>query len=199
MLKKTLKAKDVILGGSLYFRINNKVTSEKGGPLSNNTNRSKTTFRFSPYVGKSVNPNWLLGLQFNYVYEDFKEKFMFGDYKKHSNRTEIDFFGRYIFTPQKRLNIFLKPFFRYGIFNEKEKRVISLPFSKSQLYYFRVGFDSGILYAINKKLSAVLKIGGFYFSSEKQKYNNGVHLAWYNYFQMDINLSSVAFGLEVNF
>lgn len=184
----------IVVGGSLRLLMHR--NSNANTNIFNENIRKITLLDISPYLGKAVNQKWLFGLQLNYSYFKNSQQ-QTTESKNISNIFGFSFFGRYIFTPQKRLHLYMKPYFGYNVRKQKSYKNDNLD-NTSVSYFLKTGVDYGLLYNVNNKLNAILRVGGIYFSSGKSKNSMNDKLVHFNTFVTSFNLSSISFGVEVN-
>ena len=123
-----------VLGGAINFLTQHNtfpfstsgINSGIGGIFSyNSADIKNTTFAVSPYFGKEINQNWLVGLQFNYRTENYTAydvsislpSYTF-KFERSSHQFGIGIFGRYVFNPGQKFNFYLRPYFEYNQMNQ---------------------------------------------------------------------------------
>ncbi|MFT5166169.1 MAG: opacity protein-like surface antigen [Saprospiraceae bacterium] len=205
-------ANPIVIGGSLNFLTQNNtypfssltINSGIGGIYSNSTNQTKNfTFSISPYIGKELNQNWLLGIELDYRIGNYKaeDTFVFGqlntvDFERKSNQIGIGIIIRYILNPEDQFNFYLQPYVEYNILNEEESQDSNVT-QEEKANYIELGIGGGILYNINDTWRATIRIGGL-------NYVNG---SWeivdtdtgndFSSFGTNLNFSSIRFGIEM--
>jgi len=209
LLSQTMNAQDkpstnsIIIGGALNFLNQNNayplssltINSGIGGVYSNSTNQTKNlAFSISPYIGKELNQNWLLGFQLDYRIGNYKAEdiAVFGqpntvDFERKSNQIGLGIFSRYIINPEYQFNFYLQPFIEYNILNEKESQDANIT-QKERANYLEVGIVGGVLYAISDTWNATFRISG-----DTAITNN------FSSYGVNFNASSIRLGIEMKF
>src|SRR5690606_13274706 len=100
----------IVLGGSMSFVTQNNAypfsslsripNNTIGGIYSNNTDDAKyTSFAFTPYLGKEINPHWIVGIQLEYRFEKYtaNDVLFFGQTNPVDTESNTDQIGIGIF------------------------------------------------------------------------------------------------------
>lgn len=201
-----------ILGGSINFITQTNtfpfstlpITSGFGLVFSDNTNNTKNTiFSVSPYVGKGINPNWVVGIGLSYRYNSFiaEDAFSFNqpapsDLNRKTNDFGFGLFGRYTLNPEQRFNFFLQPYTQYNFLVENTKNDNEL-IQIEKVSYFELGTSLGVLYAINSRFRATLRAGGLNYISGSWKIRDTDIRRTFNSFGFNLNLSTIFIGIEM--
>jgi len=174
---------------------------------SNRDDIRNTYFSFSPYVGKEVSANWIMGLQLQYtinryrandVVTDFFGQLDTIDYVQNENAYTIGLFGRYMFNPESKFVFFLQPYANYSFVDEQNFRndVIT---SGLDSYAIGVGTSGGILYNISDQWRLTSRIGLFGFSTGKWTDTESDESNTFSSFGASLSLSSLNLGFEYRF
>ncbi|MEZ4911091.1 MAG: hypothetical protein R2774_09530 [Saprospiraceae bacterium] len=202
----------VILGGSINFLTQNNTYPLSGtfiitglrGIYSNNTNNTRnTTFTISPYIGKEINPNLIVGLQFDYGIDRYKAEdvYIFGqpdsvDIKNNSNQIGFGIFTRHILNPDGKFNFYIQPYLEYNLLSEEDIQDANV-IQERKANYLEVGVGLGMLYNINSKIRATLKTGGINYVNGSWEIKNTDTSKKFSSFGTNLNLSTIYFGLEI--
>ncbi len=202
----------IVLGGSINFLIQNNtyplssfsINTRVGGIYSNNTDDTKyLTFAFSPYVGKEINDHLLLGLQFDYRNEKYDGQYtdVFGspntvNVVRQSNKYGIGLFSRHTLNPNQQFNFYLQPYFEYNLLNEKQTQDSKLR-QEEKASFIELGVGMGVLYNINNRMRATVRIGGLNYVSGNWEIVNTDKGKDFSAFGMNLNLASIYFGFEM--
>ncbi len=177
-----------VLGGS--FSIN--YTGSGADDISSN---NSNTYIFSPYVGKQLHPNWLLGSRINLSFSDFSFEQETGgsleDLGTDFRNLSLEFFSRYAFAPEKKLSFYLEPNVRYGY-----SKLTSISLNASgglqnitdSANFFSIGIGAGFMYDINDKIRILARIGDASFIGGRT-----------DSFNLGLDLSRISFGVEFKF
>jgi hypothetical protein len=202
----------VILGGSINFLTQNNtyplsslaINSGIGGLHSNIANDTKNmTFAITPYFGKEINPKLFVGLQLDYRVGRYKAEdiFVFGqpdsvDFKRNSNQIGIGLFTRHILNPNSKFSFFIQPYLEYNLLNEEEVQDSNVT-QEIKANYFEVGAGLGIMYNINSKMRATLRIGGLNYVNGKWEIKETNTKNDFSSLGTNLNLSTIFFGFEI--
>ena len=205
-----------ILGGSMNFLIQNNtyplssfpLNSRIGGIYSNGTSDTRfNTLAFSPYFGKEIRSNLMVGLQFDYRIEnneqDDVQVFGLGqsnpntiDLKRNSNQIGFGIFTRYIINPSRQFSFFLQPYAQYNLLNEKRSEDATV-IQEQKANYIELGVGLGMTYNINKNIRAVLRSGGVSYVTGNWEIKNTDTEKDFSSFGTNLSLSSIFFGFEI--
>ena len=203
-----------ILGGSMNFLIQNNtyplssfpLNSRIGGFYSNGTNDTKyTTLAFSPYFGKEISSNLMIGLQFDYRIENIEQNdvpfFLLGqtvikDTESKSNQLGIGIFTRYIVNPNSQFSFFLQPYVQYSLMNEKRSEDAAVT-QEQKANYIELGVGLGMIYHINKNMRAVLRSGGLSYVTGNWEIKNTDTGKDFSSFGTNFSLSNIFLGFEI--
>ncbi len=195
-----------ILGGSFIF-----FTSENGlfyispGTYTGSDDSKVTAFGISPYYGREVNPNLILGGKFNYLNTKEESESSFPGspdihWKTNSNMFGVGIFSRYTFNPEDKANLFIEPFINYNKRTSKQKRESTL-IRKEEINFIELGTYVGALYNISSKMRINLKIGAInYVNGSKEitsEDGDRDKNTDFSHFVTAINLTNVFFGFEI--
>ncbi len=201
-----------VLGGSFNFLVQNNtyplsslsLNSGIGGIYSNSTNDTKnTTFAITPYIAKDINAHWLLGLQLdyrvgNYIAEDlirFSQPELY-DLERSSNQIGIGLFSRYTLNPTQEFNLYLQPYFEYNSLNEEEFEDTVLT-QEEKASFIELGIGLGVLYNVNDRMRATLRMGGLNYINGKWEIVNTDTEKDFSSFGTNLNLATIFFGFEI--
>ncbi len=201
-----------ILGGSMNF-----VTQTNAFPLStlpinsgigilfsdNSDNTKNTIFSISPYLGKEINSNWLIGIELKYRYDSFFQEDVFSfnqpdptDLTIKSNDFGFGLFGRYTLNPAQRFHLFLQPFAQYNFLVENTKNDNEL-IQVEKASYIEAGVGLGILYAISTRFRFTLRTGGLNYINGNWKIKDTDIRRDFSSFGFNLNLSTIFIGVEM--
>jgi len=203
-----------VLGGSMSFLTQKNTVPLSildfnfgiGSIFSNSFNDTKnTTFRFNPYFGKELNPNWILGLELNYAHQNYKAKdtpvvtqppnVQTRDFNQKSNQIGIGIFGRYTINPQNNFNFFLEPSINYHFFGEESTFDDDL-FQEETAGFIEVGAGVGVLYQVNDLLRITLRSGGLRYINGNWEIKDSDISKDFSSFSGNLSLSNLSFGVE---
>jgi len=205
-----------VLGGSISFysqkntyplSISN-LTFGVGGSFSNSTDDSKNTiFRFNPYLGRELNPHWIIGLQLSYAGQHYRaedvmnfvqpqEPIQLVDFSRKSNQIGIGTFARYTINPQQRFNFFLQPSVNYNFFG------VDIAYNgevtqEEKASFIQVGIGVGILYQVNDLLRITLRSGGISYINGSWEIQDTNISKDFSSFSGNLSLTSLSFGVEL--
>lgn len=205
-----------ILGGSMNFLIQNNtypltslsLITRTGGIYSGSTNDIRyTTLAFSPYFGKEINSNLMVGLQFDYRKvkneQDDVPVFVLGqsnpntvDIKRNSNLFGIGIFTRYIVNPSNQFSFFFQPYAQYNLLNE-DLSEDSIVRRQEKANFLELGVGLGMIYNVNNKIRAVLRSGGLNYVTGKWEIKNTDTGKNFNSFGTNFSLSNIYLGFEI--
>lgn len=166
-----------------------------------------TYFSFTPYVGKEMSANWILGLQLQYtmsrytaygVSTDFLGQQDTFDVKQNENAYTIGLFGRYMFNPAHKFVFFLQPYTNYSFVDEVQwsDDVIT---DGLDSYAIGLGTSVGVLYNISDRWRLTSRIGLLGFTTGKWKDTETDESNTFNSFGASLSLSSLNLGFEYRF
>jgi len=207
-----IKSNQFILGGTTNLLIQNNtyplaslsISSGIGGIYSNNSNETKnTSFALTPYVGKEINQNWLIGMLFDfrvgkYINKDIQ---VFGqsetfDLERNSNQIGFGIFFRYLLNPENKLNIFLLPHLEFNLLKENERNNSTI-MQREKAQYIELSLSPGLKYRINNTFNALLRFGGInYVNGNWRILETEINKDFYS-FGYNFTLSNLYFGLEI--
>jgi len=205
-----------ILGGSMNFLIQNNtypltslsLITRTGGIYSGGTNDIRyTTLAFSPYFGKEISSNLMVGLQFDYRKEKIEQDdvpvFVLGqsnpntvDIKRNSNQVGIGIFIRYIVNPSNQFSFFFQPYAQYNLLNE-DLSEDSIVRRQEKANFLELGVGLGMIYNVNNKIRAVLRSGGLNYVTGKWEIKNTDTGKNFNSFGTNFSLSNIYLGFEI--
>ncbi|GEM_PF-1045341 len=209
-------ANKFVLGGSINF-ISQKNTYPLsildinfgvGSIFSNGLNDSKNTiFRFNPYVGRELNPHWIIGLQLSYASQHYRaddvlifsqpqEPNQTADFSRKSQQIGIGSFARYTINPLQRFNFFLQPSVNYNFFRDKTAYDGEVT-QKEKANFIEVGVGVGILYQVNDLLRITLRSGGLGYLNGNWEIEDTEVSRDFSSFSGNLNLSNLSFGVEL--
>lgn len=205
----------MVLGGSVNFLIQNNtfplglpfIRTASGGVYSNSVNdRKYTTFSILPYIGKTLNPQWLIGLELDYrkeTYASEEEVIILSqprliNYTRNSHQTGLGLFARYTLMPAQPFNIFIQPAINYYRGKEIQKTSGEVD-GEERTTYINIGLTAGLLYNISQSIRATLRFGGLnYINGHWKQLDTGKEKD-FSSLGLNFNLSTVYFGLEMKF
>lgn len=217
-----IKNHNFVIGGSMSFSINNSEQLATPVPIgqisySNERKYKNTRFSFSPYIAKSLNEHWLLGLQLNNSINISKTKSTVNQLQGSLPLVEVvngtrkttilggGLFARYIINPSNKFNFYLQPTVLFRDIVEKQETApqespspIQSYSSSSRNYSFNISLNAGLMYHLNSKWRLITRTGLVNYSIGKRS-SNDADIGTYNNFSTNINLSSIYFGLEYKF
>ncbi len=209
--QETLIENKYILGGSINFQVQNNtyplsilsLNSGIGGIYTNGVSDSKnTSYSISPYIGKEISPGLIIGVHLDYQIGKYKSDVTefgqpnFINYKRNSSEIGFGLFTRHILNPGQQFNLFIQPYIDYHLLNEEVLQDSELT-QEQKASYFKLGAGAGLLYNINKKIRANLRIGGINYINGKWEILNTTTKKDFSSFGTNINLSSLYFGFEL--
>ena len=210
--QETIKENKMILGGSFSFLTQNNtypysslsVISGIGGIFSSSTNDTKNSiFAITPYFGKEINSNLILGLQLDYRIGTYSvdDQLIFGqtdpvDFERNSSQLGFGIFSRHILNPDKKFSLFLQPYIEYNILKEEESWD-SVVNQEEKANYLELGVGLGILYNINDGLRATLSVGGMNYINGQWEIVDSDTENNFSSFRTGLNLSNINFGFEM--
>lgn len=183
--------------GSPYFAdiINFPILTSSNGE-SNNTSVSA-----APYFGRQLNEIWSLGIQLQYAFLDRSSLQVFQNqpgsisFESQTHVFGAGLFSRYSFFNQSGLNIFCQPFFDYGYLNTHRFRDGS-PDGEFETNMIEAGLDLGATYQFSPSFRALIRVGGFSYSSgNTAALNTGIQKD-FNSFNLRFSMSSIGLGVE---
>jgi hypothetical protein len=202
-----------IAGGSLSFAVQQNAQPFTLLPfigqiriVSNDDDARSTNFSFSPYIGKELNANWILGLQLQYTMNRYSSEDVIDflgqqdtfDVKQKENAYTIGLFGRYMFNPESKFVFFLQPSASYSFVDEVQWRddVIT---DELESYAISVGASGGVLYNISDRWRLTSRIGLLNFVTGKWTDNESDESNTFSSFGATFSLSSLNLGFEYRF
>lgn len=216
ILLPSLRAQDetprplVIGGGFSFTHQTNAFPSARfyyiPGPIfiSNTGEDSKSTsFAISPYIGKTLSPHVLAGIQlglstFRYS-DDDAPVFPLPDpvaLLRKSSIVDIGLFARYTFNPGQTFGLFVQPSAAYAFQHDEEHYDgISQQEVKIRVAEFSAG--AGLLYQLTDHTRLTVRTGGISFATGHQTTDNNVTRHLFSVWNANFNLSSLYFGLEI--
>lgn len=163
-------------------------------------------FSFSPYIGKEVSANWILGLQLQYAMSRYKAEDVVEflgqidtfDVKQNENAYTIGVFARVMFNPESRFVFFLQPYANYSFVDEEYIRdgVVS---DRLETYAISIGASGGVLYNISDRWRLTSRIGLLGFHTGKWTDTVTDESNTFSSFGASLNLSSLNLGFEYRF
>ncbi len=212
--QETTPTTNWIAGGSLGFSIQQNAPRNTFFPLvgqvrfvsSSSQDSRNTYFSFSPYVGKELSANWILGLQLQYTMSryrsddviDFLGQLDTFDYAQNENAYTIGLFGRYMFNPESRFVFFLQPYANYSFVDEVQWNddVIT---DELDSYAISLGTSGGVLYNISERWRLTSRIGLLGFTTGKWTDPESDESNTFSSFGASLSLSSLNLGFEYKF
>ena len=172
--------------------------------FSNSTNDSRrTVFSLMPYVGKVINQHWLLGIHLDYDLDIMttNDVILFGqtdtiDTKTLEQQFGGGFFARYMLNPQNALKVYAEPYAKYNYLRVKSFQNNEIT-QQRQVNHIDVGIRTGLLYDINQKIRAILRLGYINYVNGSWKIIGEDTSTKFDAFNTNIRLSSISLGLEI--
>lgn len=174
--------------------------------VSNSEDARGTNFSFSPYVGKELSANWIMGLQLQYTMSRYRSDDVISilgqvdtfDVKQNENAYTIGLFGRYRFNPESKFVFFLQPYASYSFVDEVQWRdeVIT---DELESYAISIGTSGGVLYNISDRWRLTSRIGLLSFVTGKWTDNESDESNTFSSFGASLSLSSLNLGFEYKF
>ena len=199
-----------VVGGSMNFTVekNSFPTYFNWNIVGVNTIREdvrNTIFSISPYLGKELNPNWILGIQSDYRITSLKveDVNVFNQPERvtlirSSDQIGFGLFARYTFTPDKAFNFFLQPQVDYNLFSEEETQDSEVT-QEETANFLQLGVGAGILYNINQRWRLLLRTAGIQYITGTWEDVDANTKRNFSSFNSSIRFSSIFFGLEMRF
>ncbi len=213
--QETAPATNWIAGGSFSFSLQQNAQPISLIPYngqvriisSGNSDIRNTYFSFTPYVGKELNANWILGLQLQYtmsrytsngVSTDFLGQLDTFDVAQNENAYTIGLFGRYMFNPASKFVFFLQPYANYSLADEQylSDDVVT---DGLDSYAFGIGTSGGVLYNISDRWRLTSRIGLLGFTTGKWTDTETEESKTFSSFGASLSLSSLNLGFEYRF
>lgn len=205
-----------VLGGSVNFSTQNNYIYPLGlnfipvgGVHSGSSEDYKQTrFSLSPYIGKELNQNNLVGVSFHVVVEKSEATdvgIIFEPAPVPLDRTTdnlqfgIELFSRHQVLDFGSIGFYLQPYLGYNIANTKDKYDVSSYDREIKTTYFNIGSRLGLLYNATDKLRFTLSSSGLSYINGKWEEVNSENGNDFNSFQTNLNLSSTYLGIELRF
>lgn len=190
-----------ILGGSIRF-----YNTVSDAPNGNVIDSKRLNFSASPYFGKQIKSNLLIGLRLNGsllksnstgLYSSLNGEFT-RDYENLSFGFSMDFFTRTYLNPDNKLKFYFEPYF--SVARYKSEQSINLEItnhynSKS----VSLGVRSGLIYPLNEKFNLLLRAGGLFYRSTKRTDMVRDESDKIKDFVFSYGLSTISYGLEFKF
>jgi len=118
------------------------------------------------------------------------------DFKRDANDVGFGLFARYSFMPENKFDFFLEPYAQYFIVNEKEYIDDELN-SEEKANYIAVGSDLGVIYNLNDRWRAILRIGGLRYINGSWETDGTTEGNDFSSFGLNVSLASLGLGVEV--
>lgn len=208
----TMLNRKFVVGGTLSFSSqDNSVPSTPrtgvGTVLLTSLNpqeSSLTSFNISPYLGKHVNDNLLLGISLTYQHSmltRFNQIIFAGmdTVDLESKQTDISagIIVRYILNPQNKFNFFWQPYL--GYFSGKySSGVVGDEFTNVEYTGIQASLNGGVIYTVSDKWRFLLSSGVLSFTAGNWDYQND-ETSSFSHFGTTISLSSIRLGAEYLF
>lgn len=174
--------------------------------VSNSDDARSTYFSFSPYAGKELSANWIMGLQLQYTMRRYRSDDVISilgqvdtfDVKQNEDAYTIGLFGRYMFNPESKFVFFLQPYANYSFVDEMQWRdeVIT---DELESYAISIGTSGGVLYNISDRWRLTSRIGLLSFVTGKWTDNESDESNTFSSFGASLSLSSLNLGFEYRF
>ncbi len=174
---------------------------------SNRDDIRNTYFSFSPYAGRELSANWILGLQLQYTMSRYKASDVLNDflgqvdtldYAQNENAYTIGLFGRYMFNPASKFVFFLQPYVNYS-FVDKQYFKDDVMTDGLDSYAIGIGTSGGVLYNISDRWRLTSRIGLLGFSTGKWTDTDSDESNTFSSFGASLSLSSLNLGFEYRF
>ncbi len=199
--------KSLIIGGTInYSKLKNiqplNTALSEYYAIDLNNNSDVTSIDFTPYFGLSISSHWVMGVRLKY--QSIKDDYV--DYNEE-NQTDkssvkgIGLFGRYVFYPESKFNLFLQPKFMIN----KLKSETNLSIGKYSYYsnFYETGCDLGFSYQVGKRARLTANLGGLTMLKGTVHANFPIieeeQTQPFSTFTTNMNLANTAFGIEINF
>ncbi|WP_299441670.1 hypothetical protein [uncultured Aquimarina sp.] len=194
---------DFIISGTMSYSNQNSDSFRSNIDGSTSWSDSKGyNFNFIPEVGYFISPSFMTGIKLGYI--SFKNQSYsdsgFESYSK-GNGYSTSLFGRYYFSAQKRISLFIELDAGYSkISSDSEVRtsLSNLNIGKNDNTNYSVAASPGINLFINKNLSLTSRIGKLSYAHIKDTYSNSegdTSVNRRNGFNANINLNNFYFGV----
>ena len=201
-----------VLGGSMGFNSQSNTfpililgnVSPIGTLFSNSTDDvTSSNFSFTPYFGKEINPNVLIGAQLHFGTGSYDSKSTNiigqpGALNFERSNAELGFgiFTRYTFNPEQRLNFFLQPFVEYRTSRE-EVTLDGVLEREEKANFIQAGMSIGALYSINDRVRATLRAGVINYINGSWEIVDTDTDRSFSSFGANLNLANISFGVEL--
>lgn len=214
--QEEINSEPFVLGGAINFSMQNNSTSSStfttipGLPAfvsGSVENRQSTNFAFTPYFGKEINRHLLVGVELKFTTRKYRSTVMINildgyDIERVISQTGGGFFVRYLLNPENKLNVYLQPYAKYGVYVEDRVNIANGGFTviETNTNYIDLGINGGALYNISDKIRAVLKVGGLNYINGKRKIQTAqTSEQKFSLLGTNLNIASVFFGVEFKF
>lgn len=206
--------KKYVAGGQINFISQNnyypdfafKFISNPNGSYADEFDKTKiVTLRATPYIGKQLNKNLILGIQLGFGYLSSRLELLSIDnfpnvdtlkYRSVQRQYHFNVFGRYTLNPQHTIALFLQPYLGYSLGKNSIYDMEEIS-STSQINFIETGIDVGLQYNVNSRFRILLNTGGLYYLNGSWKQENYVKGYSFNTFGTNFNLSNMGLGCEI--
>ncbi|WP_027395708.1 outer membrane beta-barrel protein [Aquimarina latercula] len=171
------KKGDITISGTMSYSYQN--SDSFRNDIDGNAYRFETkghNFSIIPEIGYFVSSHFMTGLKFGYISsktESFDNDLY--DYTSKGRGYSTSLFGRYYFTPQKRVSLFIEleaGYTKNTIDSDRVFQVNDLTSYTNKVQNYSVTAAPGINVFINKDLSLTSRIGRIGYSNIKDNFSN---------------------------
>lgn len=179
----------IILGGSMNLSFEkNAISPHLSAAVPTFVSKSIhiSSFVFNPYIAYQINPKTHLGLQFHISSARLK----FPDDELFRTGKGVALMYRYNLNPEKKFSLFIDSAFGIVIENNKYYEMRNL-LSTTSFHAVSLDLGGGVLYRMNDRLHAILRVDGLSGQAGKDKDD----VIYYN-LHSRFNFQNLNFGVE---
>lgn len=156
----------------------------------------------TPYLGRQISSNWLLGFSLGYGLNHFRDKsldivsggsFSTVDFRRTQHQGTLGLLGRYTFRPEKKLQPFLQPQLTFHYVSQKQEQDQTFVLTNNG-YYGELSIAPGVAYLLGEKFRVLARLGGL--SYLYGRYETNLDVVGFSVFDLGFNLSSFVLGAE---
>ena len=193
---------DIVISGTLNYSTQNslqKYTEPNTTPIENDS--KSTQLIATPEIGYFLSNNLIIGAKLGYIHSSFKNNSSFIENK--SNGFTSGVYGRYYFSPKKRISIFTELGATYDHIKNKSEDTeenIAIETGSGKQKNYSLAMSPGINIFLTKNLSLTSRIGKIGYTQTKgnihykdegntNEYENST-------FQASLSLDNFYFGVQ---
>ena len=190
-----------ILGGSIRF-----YNTVSDAPNGNVIDSKRLNFSASPYFGKQIKSNLMIGLRLDGSLYKRKGKLLYSSPSGESFRNfenmrfgfSMEVFARTYLNPDNKLKFYLEPHFSVGRYKSEGRTNLAITDSDIS-QSVSLGVRSGLMYPLNEKFNLILNGGRMYYRSTKRTNMVTDESDKNKDFNFSYGLSTISYGLEFKF